>query len=370
MATQRPIPESYYYSGQGRLGIGDRDPSTGALENVVFVGNVTQLTVNIETTKFEHKESMSGQRAIDLTFTQEKKATFQFIAESLTLRLLALGLYGAQATQAGGVIASEAHIATRGAAIPLKNPNVSSVVITRTTGAVVLVENTDYVIDEGFGTIYINPTSSVITAPNTPVTVNYTHAGHDVLQAFTQAVPPEKYIRFEGLNTVNGDLRLIDIPRGAFDPLTGLEFINEELGSGEFNGSILPDLTITDASKSQFFTERRIYGTGAVGGTVPAPAAAVLNDADDDALVLTFTRALTSANPAGAGGFVVNASGAVVTVTGVVITGAVVTLALSRAIAANEVVAVSYTPPGTNNLANASGLVAAFTNFDVENNVV
>lgn len=85
MASVRPIPESYYYSGQGRLAIGDRNESTGALSNLVFVGNVTSLTIDIATTKFEHKESMSGGRLIDLTIIQEKNATFKFSSESLDL---------------------------------------------------------------------------------------------------------------------------------------------------------------------------------------------------------------------------------------------------------------------------------------------
>jgi hypothetical protein len=90
------------------------------------------------------------------------------------------------------------------------------------------------------------------------VDIAYTHAGYDYVEAFTTGTPPEKYLRFEGLNTIDGDLRLVEIYRGAFDPLTGMEFINEELGSGEFGGNALPDLTITDTAKSKYFRERRI----------------------------------------------------------------------------------------------------------------
>ena len=262
MATVRPIPKSYYYSGQGRLGIGDRDATTGELKNVVFVGNVTSLTVDIATTKFEHKESMSGDRAIDLTIVQEKNATFKFTAESLSLTLLAAGLYGTSTANAGATVASEIHLnAKKGTAIPLKFPNVSAVVVT--TGAspgyaTAMVEGVDYAVDEGFGTIYLLAGGAVFTDGG-GIKVAYTYGAFDQIDAFTQGTPPEKYIRFEGLNTVNGDLRLIDIPRASLDPLTGLEFINEELGSGEFNGNILPDLTVTNPALSKYFRERRIY---------------------------------------------------------------------------------------------------------------
>lgn len=254
----RPIPESYYYSGQGRLAIGDRDPVTGDYSNVEFVGNVTSLTIDIATTKFEHKESMSGQRAIDKTVIQEKNATFGFTSESLILNLLSIGLYGASKGVSAGTVVSEEHVVVPGKAIPLKHPNVSDVVITTKpeTGSGAVVAADTYTIDEGFGTVYIPATSALLKGSK--VTIAYAHGKYDQIDAFTQGTPPERYLRFEGLNTVNGDLRLIEIPRAAFDPLTGLEFINEEFGSGEFAGNILPDLTVTSKDNSQFFRERRI----------------------------------------------------------------------------------------------------------------
>lgn len=259
MASVRPIPESYYYSGQGRLGIGSRNATTGELYDLIFVGNVTSLTIDIAVTKFEHKESMSGQRSIDKTVIQEKNATFKFTAESLTLDLLATGLYGAQSAVAGAVVAAEVHMARKGYAIPLLHPNVSSITVATVTGATPLVEGTDYTADYGFGTIYINPTTLVIDAdPGEAVTIGYTYGVYDKLEAFTQSTAPERFLRFEGLNTLNGDLRLIDAFRASFDPLTGLEYINEEFASGEINGNLLPDLTITDPAKSQYFRERRV----------------------------------------------------------------------------------------------------------------
>lgn len=259
MASVRPIPQSYYYSGQGRLGIGSRNNTTGELYDMLFVGNVTSLAVDIAVKKFEHKESMSGQRSIDATVIQEKNATFKFTSESLNLEPLALGLYGSRATVTGATVTNEVHLARRGYAIPLLHPNVSIVSIDTVVGPTPLVEGVDYTVDEGFGTIYISATSTVVNAdPGETVNVDYTYGAHDKLEAFTQGTPPERFLRFEGLNTINGDLRIIDIYRAAFDPLTGLEFINEELGKGDFGGNILPDLTVVNPLLSQFFRERRV----------------------------------------------------------------------------------------------------------------
>lgn len=254
MAEVRPIPSSYYYSGQGRLGIGDRDPVTGQLDNIIFVGNVTSLTLDISVQKFEHKEAMSGDRAIDLTIVQEKNATFKFTAESLKLDLLATGLYGVNSTVAGATVTGETHKVKRGRAVPLKHPKVSAVVVKKS--AVTIVATNNYDIDSAFGTIYILP-AAVGLADGDDITVDYTYAGYDKAEAFTVQTPPERCLRFEGLNTVDGTLRLVEIPRAAFEPLTGLEFINEELGTGEFNGNLLPDLTVVTAGVSRYFREKR-----------------------------------------------------------------------------------------------------------------
>lgn len=258
MASTRPVPTSYYYSGQGRLGIGDRNPTTGELKNVLFVGNVTSLTIDLATTKFEHKESMSGLRSIDLTIVQELKPTFKFTAESLILSLLATGLYGtATAALAGGSVTNETHIAKPGYAIPLKHGHISAVpTINVAVGGTALVEGVDFTWDGGFGTVYILATSAVITT-ETAVEIDYAYGIQDYIEAFTTGTPPEKYLRFEGLNTIDGSLRLIEIPRAAMEPLTGLEYINENVGNGQFAGNILQDTTITTAGKSQYFREVR-----------------------------------------------------------------------------------------------------------------
>lgn len=255
MGQIRPTPTSYYYSGQGRLGIGERNASTGQLDNVVFVGNVTSLTVDIAVQKFEHKESMTGTRGVDQTTIQERNATFKFTSESLNLDLLALGLYGTSSAVSGGSVVGETHIVKRGQAIPLRHPKVSAVVVKKAGTAVTEATNYDY--DADFGTVYVKAAAATLIDGDA-VTVDYTYAAHNKIEAFTTGVSPERYLRFEGLNTVDGTYRLVEIPRASLDPLTGLEYINEEFGSGEFAGSILPDLTIVGGGASQYLREKRM----------------------------------------------------------------------------------------------------------------
>lgn len=249
MAEVRPIPTSYYYSGQGRLGVGERDTATGRYDSMLFPGNVTSLAIDIATQKSEHKESMSGQRAVDLSLLQEKNATFKITVESLHLELMAISLYGTAGAIDAGTVTGEPHKVKKGQAIPLRFPRISNLVVTGMAAG-------DYDVDSGFGTIYVKANASV--ADDTVVTVAYSYAAHSKLEAFTQGVAPERYLRFEGLNTVDGSLRLVEIPRGSFDPMTGMELINEDVGSGEIGGSILPDLTIVTAGVSQYFRELRM----------------------------------------------------------------------------------------------------------------
>ena len=179
--------------------------------------------------------------------------------QSGSLSLLADGLYGSNAGVTGATVAAEVHFAEPGKAFSLDHPNVTTLTsIATVDGSTALVENTDYTADLGFGTIYVDADTVVVAAEGEDVTIAYTYGAYDKLEAFTTGTPPERWLRFEGLNTVNGDLRIIDIYRGAFDPLTGLEFINEELGSGEFNGNCLPDTTVTAQGLSQYFRERRV----------------------------------------------------------------------------------------------------------------
>ncbi len=251
----RPIPTSYYYSGQGRLLIGSRNATTGAGENFIAVGNVTSLTVDLAVTKFEHKESMSGVRAIDATIITEQKATVKFSTESLSLDNLVVGLYGTKSTTSSATITAESHPNyVVGSIICLKKPKVTTVVVK--VGVTTCVLGTDYTLDADFGTIYPISTSTVIIADCT-VLVDYISGVHDVLDALTSGAAPERFLRFEGLNTYDGKLVLLQMPRVALDPMTGLEFINENFGKADLSGNILLDSLITGGA-SQFFSQRRI----------------------------------------------------------------------------------------------------------------
>lgn len=255
----RATPQSYYYSGQGRLLIGDREAS-GRGVGFVHVGNVPELSLEITSNKVEHQESMTGSRNLDTIIINQVRANIKFKAESLSLTNLALGLYGVTSTITGATVAAETKPFTvAGQAIPLNNPKVSAVTVKvgateATAGAgTTAVLGTDYLLDTDFGVIYPIAGSAMLTVGKF-ISVAYTFAAHSKLDALTQSTPPEKYLRFEGFNTVNGDGLILEVPRVKLDPLSGYSLITNELANADFTGNALVDTTILTGS--QVFTER------------------------------------------------------------------------------------------------------------------
>lgn len=247
----RPVVESYYYSGQGRAILGDRDPTTGEALHLRGIGNATAVSVDVSSTKFEHKESMTGDRGADFVQHKDRVAAIKMTLESLSLDNLCLGLFGEVVDVAGAIVANEAHkipAPKNGEMIALKYPNVSAVSIK--TGAdsagATVVDPAAYEVDAGFGTIHIKDATE-FTGPN--VYAAYTYGASKRMDILTKPLPAEKFFRFEGLNTTNGDLVLVNASRVQLDPLPSQQLINEDFGSVELSGTCLLDPLITEGSK-------------------------------------------------------------------------------------------------------------------------
>lgn len=248
-----------YYSGQGSLYIAERDAVTGLPKGFVAVGNVPEMSIDIETTNFEHKESESGSRLTDLVIVKEKKGKFSFKLENMTLANLALALWGANTVVSAGTAVDESVIAYKSTATVKKNlalafPNTSSIAVKHVTLTPTYVLGTDYTVDAKNGTISILVGSAIVEGAT--LKVSYSYAGHGNLEAFTSAAAPERWLRFEGLNTVDNSRVIVDIFKAQFDPMTGYALLNDELGTADMKGTILADLGKNVGS--QFFSQRNI----------------------------------------------------------------------------------------------------------------
>lgn len=245
-----------YFSGQGSVLIATKDAVTGEPEGFRPVGNVSALTIGVETTVFQHKESCTGTRGIDKEIVQEVIVTIAMTMESIDDDNLALALYGTTAPVVGASPTDELLTARFDLWVPLDNIKVSAVVVgDDAVPTITYVLGTDYELNEETGSIKVLSTGAI--ADLQVVFVDYTHAGYDQIEAIISSSAPERWIRFEGLNTADGDNPVvIDVYKGSIQPLAELALINEELAEMVVEASALTDST--RVTGSQYFTVRQV----------------------------------------------------------------------------------------------------------------
>lgn len=243
---------SYYASFQGRVYLGKRDINGLPIE-VRSPGNVADLKLSLKTEVLEHYESQSGQRSLDHRMIKSKSATINLSIEEFTKENLALALYGTHVATTGGTVTDE----PIGGAAPvvgdryfLAHPKVSTLIV-KDSAAIpaTLTAGQHYTADTDFGAIQFLDTAG-FTAP---FKASYAFGDVSEIGIFTQPLP-ERYLRMEGLNTAQGNARvLVELYRVAFDPLKELALISNEYNKFELEGSLLADSTKPyDAVLGQF----------------------------------------------------------------------------------------------------------------------
>lgn len=252
--------ESYYYSGQGVVMLAEYD-TAGVLQGYRPIGNVSALSIGIETTRTEHRESQTGARGIDRVITTEVNATVSMTVEHFVQENLALGLYGSTADVAASTSeVTQAPVARLlGTVEALPHIDVSSVVITDVLNSptVTYVEGENYRLNADAGSIYwfttaeqtaAGATNSITDA--TTVAVSYDHGAQKVLQGLESANAPVRALRFEGLNTVeSNESVVVEIYQFETAPLAEYALINEEISNIELTGNALADNSRTSGSR-------------------------------------------------------------------------------------------------------------------------
>lgn len=240
---------SNYLSGQGVLLLATKDGTTGE-PNSGFraVGNVSALTIGNDVTEFEHKESQSGQRAIDLTIITEIAVNVNFTMESLIAENLSLALKGSDAETAGTTVTNEAIVAYHDLWTPLRRISVSAVTITNTGGIVTYTLDTDYELDTAAGAIRVLSTGTITDTQ--AIEADYTFATQEEVNALTIAANPQRWARFHGLNTADSDNPVVvDVFKMEISPLAELALINDEIAQMSVESNALSDATRSSGSK-------------------------------------------------------------------------------------------------------------------------
>lgn len=231
-----------YFSGQGRVYIGARD-SNGNPQGLTYVGNVPELKVSLSVETLEHKESTSGQRLTDLQIITAKKGEFSCILEDFVAANLELALYGTTTSTTSGTVTAEAlpNPVTVGSLYLLAHQNVSSVVVNdSTTPTPLTLPAAQYSVNAKHGSIVINDKTT--GGPYTePFKVDYSYGAASAVAMFKTPLP-ERWVRFEGLNTADGNKEVvIDLYRVAINPAKELSLITDELMKFELSGQVLAD---------------------------------------------------------------------------------------------------------------------------------
>jgi hypothetical protein len=230
-----------YFSGQGRVYIGARD-SSGNPQGLSFVGNVPELKVSLSVETLEHQESTSGQRLTDLQLIKTKKGEFSCTLEELIAVNLSLALYGSTVEQTSGSVTAEAlpNPTTVGSLYLLAKQNVSSVVVKDSSATPKTLPSSQYSLNAKHGSLSI--TNKSTGGPYVePFKIDYAYGTAQSTALFTQPLP-ERWVRFEGLNTADSNREVvIDLYRVAINPAKELSIITDELLKFELSGQVLAD---------------------------------------------------------------------------------------------------------------------------------
>jgi hypothetical protein len=230
-----------YFSGQGRVYIGARD-SNGNPQGLSFVGNVPELKVSLSVETLEHQESTSGQRLTDLQLIKTKKGEFSCTLEELIAVNLSLALYGSTVEQTSGSVTAESlpNPTTVGSLYLLAKQNVSSVVVKDSSATPKTLPSTQYSLNAKHGSLSI--TNKSTGGPYVePFKIEYAYGTAQSTALFTQPLP-ERWVRFEGLNTADSNREVvIDLYRVAINPAKELSIITDELLKFELSGQVLAD---------------------------------------------------------------------------------------------------------------------------------
>jgi hypothetical protein len=245
---------SEYFSGQGIVMISNKHSTTGEPTGFIPVGNVTELTLSTEISKNEHKESMTGQRAVDLTLSTETKVNFSAVFESLSQENLAYALRGAVSDVTAGTATGETVVAALGKIVPLSKIGIADFELS--SGSTTYVVNENYKVDTSAGSVYFMTAAeqSAASAANivtdaASLTADYTYSAQTVMDAMTLGVQT-RWVRFEGLNTVDSNSPVIvDVFKMDADLLNELSLISDELNNFTLTGSVLTDDTRQTGSK-------------------------------------------------------------------------------------------------------------------------
>ena len=244
------IAQNFYYSGAGQFYMGERGED-GRPTCLHAVGNVSEATLSFDIQTDDHRSSQDCGRSVDFRNTTEIAANMALTLESLNSDNLALAMYGQNETLAAGTTSENINFQELGCWYPLEHVGLDAA-----TPATVdtLTEDTDFEVDYTGGLVRLLPDGGGAIGE---LPVEYAHPEQQRIEGLTNTTPPERFLRFVGLNTAADCTPVvIDVYRVSVGPLTNLPLINTDIAQMPVSLGILLDPTRTTGSP--YFTVRKL----------------------------------------------------------------------------------------------------------------
>lgn len=215
------LNETYYY-GQGRISLAAI--IAGALGAFQWVGDVSAFSLKPTSDKVQHKESYSGQRGLVRSFPVGAALDIDLTLHQFDAANLARVLRSTMVSTTAGTATAEP-LGTAdtqvGDVLYLKNPGVSDVVVTDSTGTPKTVDVADYDLDANFGRITVKN----ITGYVLPFKVDYSYKANSAAGMLTTGQQLFA-LKYEGYNLAEGNQPVIvDIYKLAPDIVSQLDLI-------------------------------------------------------------------------------------------------------------------------------------------------
>lgn len=227
------------FSFQGKIFTAKRnDKGEVDYSTKVWLGNAKEATVEISVDKEDLNESFSGNRALYGSLITKKSGTLNLNLTEWTPESLALGLFAKQVKIASKTVTKEEFPSglAVGDIIKLDGLFVSEVEI-KDGASKALVEGQDYeVVSSTSGEIKI-----LKAIASQPLSAAYKTSDINSLAFLSEVQAPERFVIFEGVDTINGKKVYMELYRVQFDPVDSLGLINESFGELAIKGSLLVD---------------------------------------------------------------------------------------------------------------------------------
>lgn len=228
----------------------------GSATGFQTIGGIESLELAIEEDTKKQTDYTRGGGGTRAQVKRVTAVTMKATLQDLNPINLARAVFGETSAVPGATIAAEAHTAYKGCLLPLAHLKPSAVVLKTTGGSptTITMAGNYEVRPEG---IFVLENAADITNGQA-ITVDYTHASYDLIQALTQAAPILE-MRYAGVNeAISGAECIVDLFRVQMGATQGLGLINDDFATLEIEGEVLLDPTKTGASISKFFREQMV----------------------------------------------------------------------------------------------------------------